>query len=423
MKPVRVNVVIVGGSIAGCTAALRLSQEGISSVIIERNPVTDHYKKLCTHFIQPHALRVVQDLGIDLLLDAQGVKQTKGAFCTTAGWINPDGPYCDDQSAGYGYAVERRILDPVMRKLVCEDPNIRVISGASYKHFETQEQKGGHQYVVSFTDCHGHENQISTKLLVAADGRKSVIAKQLGNHPTETPNDRAVCLAYFEGIERPQEQRCLFYFLEKDACFLYPLTGDRTLLSVCIEKERAAKWRNGDTAQAMMDYFKELPDVPSFDRAKCVSPVYGYKDYPNLMREPLKDGVPFIGDAAQSLDAMAGVGIGFALVGADLLVTCAAPALRNGSDMAAALDRYATSFHETFDGHVQGILADARIAKNPSSVQKFYRSVIESETLQRQYVAMTGRLISPTEFQKSYLAHLVASSKKQKATDAVSLVS
>ena len=49
------DVLIVGASIAGCTAATLFARHGLSVGLVERQTQTDAYKKVCTHFIQSSA--------------------------------------------------------------------------------------------------------------------------------------------------------------------------------------------------------------------------------------------------------------------------------------------------------------------------------------------------------------------------------
>src|SRR5207249_400534 len=101
------------------------------------------------------------------------------------------------------------------------------------------------------------------RLVVAADGRESQLARRLDNPTTRHANERAARFGYFAGIDVPPEHRSLFILHEREMAFVYPLVGGRTLLSLYIEKPRAERWRRSSEPMAeFLRFFGGLPDVP-----------------------------------------------------------------------------------------------------------------------------------------------------------------
>ena len=187
--------------------------------------------------------------------------------------------------------------------------------------------------------------------------------------------------------------------------FLYPLGGNRALLAAYVAKDLAAEWaRQGEQSARLLEFFTTFPEIPKLDRAQLESPVFGYPDYPNLVRKPVHAEAAFIGDAAISLDPMSGVGCAFAMVTADLLVEVTSQPLIEGGDLVAGLDRYSHRFGEVFSPHAQGIAADSLIAKSPATMDAVYGRIRGDASLQRAFIALTGRLITPAEFQRRFLA-------------------
>ncbi|MBZ9788512.1 hypothetical protein LB456_13735, partial [Psychroflexus sp. CAK57W] len=58
-----------------------------------------------------------------------------------------------------------------------------------------------------------------------------------------------------------------------------------------------------------------------------------------------------------------------------------------------------------------GIVADSLIAKQPAAQAALYRAVIADPALQRDYLALTGRLITPQAFQRAYFSAHVRSQR------------
>lgn len=80
------DAVIVGGGVAGGTAALLLRQRGCSVALLEKRPL-DYYKALCTHFIQPSAVPILRRVGLDHVLEPEASTRTKASFVTSEGVI------------------------------------------------------------------------------------------------------------------------------------------------------------------------------------------------------------------------------------------------------------------------------------------------------------------------------------------------
>src|SRR5438874_885394 len=116
MEPTTVDVAVVGGGIAGCSAAIRFSQLGHRVVVLEKKTVDERrYKRLCTHFIQPSAVPVLGTLGLDELAEPASSVRTKARFTTPGGVIDAPGGYVPDGANAHALNLERRVLDPALR--------------------------------------------------------------------------------------------------------------------------------------------------------------------------------------------------------------------------------------------------------------------------------------------------------------------
>ena len=65
-------MVVVGASIAGCTAAMLLGRAGARVALLERQTDAASYKTMCTHFIQPSATPTIERLGLAERIEAAG---------------------------------------------------------------------------------------------------------------------------------------------------------------------------------------------------------------------------------------------------------------------------------------------------------------------------------------------------------------
>ena len=99
------DVVVVGASIAGCTAARLLAQQGAEVTLVEKRPDLDAYKVVCTHYIQPSALP--GSLNEPVLPPVQlwigCVWQLLGQWCMVSDQLNAlagSGPSCGSAADG-----------------------------------------------------------------------------------------------------------------------------------------------------------------------------------------------------------------------------------------------------------------------------------------------------------------------------------
>src|SRR5256885_11921144 len=120
----RFDVVVVGASIAGCTAARLFALAGARVGLIERRPDPDAYRVVCTHQILSSAVPTIKRIGLAPLLEARGAVRTHlGAWSPFGGWMRfpTDGPH--------GYGVTRWTLDPILRELAASTPGVEFLPG------------------------------------------------------------------------------------------------------------------------------------------------------------------------------------------------------------------------------------------------------------------------------------------------------
>lgn len=395
----RLDVAVVGGSIAGLATAIRFSQMGHRTAVIEKKAMNDEaHKRLCTHFMQPNGVPLLAGLGVAHLREPAWSVTTKAVFVTPGGLIEGPEGYLPEQPDSYALNLERRVLDPALRAAAREQ-GVLFIDGVTVESIEEDD----FGWVL---ETHGEagSRHVEAQLVVAADGRRSTLAKELGN-PTEShPNERACLFGYFTGIDAPAGKRSIFIMNDHDLACVYPLIEGRTLLVLFAEKSRVADWHGQDERlRQFMNYFDELPEAPSMSRAEPRSELLGYSDYPALIREPVLKSIPFVGDAAMSLDPMSGVGCGFALSSADLLANSFAGRSLAKADLKVGLDDYRQRYAEVIGPHIKGICADAVISKNGAFRRKMFKTISGSPELSQKYLAITGRLLPPDEFNQELM--------------------
>ena len=399
----QLDVAVVGASISGCATAIRFSRMGHRVAVFDRKTLDEQYhKRLCTHFMQPDGPPELDRLGLAHLREPAWSVATKAVFVTPGGRIEGPGGYLPEQPESLALNLERRVLDPALRAAAREQG--AALFDATGVEAVTEDESG---WTIDTLGESG-ARRFRAKLLVAADGRMSRLAKDLGNTAAAHPNERACLFGYFSGIAAPEGNRSVFVMHERDLACTYPLVGGRTLLVLFAEKSRVEAWGGREERhREFVKYFDALPQGPSMAEAVPESELLGYTDYPSQVRQAVHGSVPFVGDAAVSLDPMSGVGCGFALVSANLLADAFEGRSLEPAEVKGALEDYLQRFADTIGPHVEGICADSLIAKNEAFRRKMFTAISGSPELTQKYLAITGRLVSPGGFHQDLMRALI----------------
>ena len=330
MSDARFDVVVVGASIAGCTAARLYAQRGARVALIEKRPASDAYKTVCTHFIQEPANATIERLGLAPVLDERGaLRNTIEVWTPYGGWIRqPAG------TAG-GYSVTRKTLDPLLRGLAAETPGVELLAGETAVDVLGNGRVGG----VEVEGRSRERRRLSARLVVAADGRDSQVARLARVPGRVRPHGRFFYWAYYEGLRLSSGQDAQMWMRDPDMAYAFPMEDDLTLVLAGPHKDRLPEFR-ADLEGAYARYIGALPDGPDLSAGQRVSKLIGKLDMPNVRRPAARPGIAFAGDAALASDPVWGVGCGWAFKSAEWLVDETADAVVGGGEVDEALERY-----------------------------------------------------------------------------------
>jgi menaquinone-9 beta-reductase len=379
------DVAIVGASTAGCTAARLFAQRGARVALIERRPAPDAYKTVCTHFIQSSATPTIERLGLAPLIEECGaVPNSIDLWTPVSGWIHAE----DDVPSGYN--ITRRRLDPILRKLAANTPGVELIAGWSAVGLLGEGRPAG----VAIEDRNHERRELGAKLVVAADGRDSKLARWAHVPGRVKPHGRFFYWGYWSGI-RPATTRSKMWLLDPDAAYTFPNEDDLTVVLLAPYRDRLSEFQ-ADLDGAYRRMVDSLPDGPDLDEATLESKLLGKLELPNVYRPAARPGIAFVGDAALAADPLWGVGCGWAFQSADWLVEEAAEALAGERcDLDAALERYRRVHRRRLLPHYLMIsdLASGRPI-NPFE-RRLYRAAARDIGVRRAFEQVGSRRRSP----------------------------
>jgi pimeloyl-ACP methyl ester carboxylesterase len=343
------DVVVVGASIGGCTAAVLMARHGARVALLDRRSGEGFYKTMCTHFIQPSATPTIERLGLAESIEAAGGVRNGLEVWSRYGWVRPK-PGPESPYPLYGYDIRREKLDPMIRGLAASTPGVDLMLGQTVTGLIGAP---GRPHGVRVSDRSRTESEIEARAVVAADGRDSHVARMAGVRGRVRPHDRFGYFAYYRDMPLVSGDRTLFWFLDPDVAYAFPQDDGLTLLATFQSKDRQS-WFRRDVETNFEDYFRGLPNAPDVDGAKRISKVMGKLEMPNVVRRAGVPGIAFAGDAAMAADPLWGVGCGWAFQSGEWLADELGPVLAAGADEAAvdgAIDRYRKRHRRELLGH------------------------------------------------------------------------
>lgn len=315
------DVVIVGAGPAGAVAATLLARAGARVRLLDRARFPRD--KLCGDTVNPGTLAALRRFGMAGTLDAKGLR-IDGMVVTGDG-VTIEGPYPDGL---HGRALARRELDSALIEQALAagaqfEPGVavrRALIGS------TAAQPTATGVVVT---ARGSERTLRSRVVIAADGRRSTIAFRLGlaRHP---PKPRRWAIgAYFENVPRAAA------FGEMHIRWgryigVAPLPGGVT--NVCLVRPLpSADGALRDAAALLRDELARDPLLANrFLDARMLAPPVVLGPLAVDYVGPSIHGLLLAGDAAGFVDPMTGDGLRFAVGGGELAAAAARQALEHG---------------------------------------------------------------------------------------------
>ena len=386
------DVVIAGAGIAGCTVARLFALEGLRVALVEHHANTDAFKQLCTHFIQASATPTMRRLGLDRLIEDAGALRNSIDIWTRYGWIGNVSPVDKSGEAVFGYNVQRRTLDPILRRLAIQTPGVTSFLGC---HVQRLVEQNGEVTGVELAGA--HSGVLLTRLAVGADGRNSPLATIAGVKPASSRNTRFGALATYRGVPLARGTCSQMWMRGPEIGYVFPNDDGVTVVTYLSTKDMFEQF-HASPRESLMRAVAGFPEAPDLSTATPTGQVLIVKDYPNLWRRPVVRNIAFAGDALMSVDFLPGVGCGFAFQTAEWLVDALAPALRGEGAVADALQSYARNASRKLRGHRFFIHDFARRRKFNVLKRLVFAAAAKDERASRHLHDFAARLIGPVKF-------------------------
>jgi len=322
----RWDAIVVGAGPAGSATALLLARAGARVLLLDRARFPR--EKPCSEYLSPESTRVLGRLGQDVLA---AVEAAAPAQLTGMKVVAPSGASVVGRFETFSFALPRTRFDTILLKAAAAS-GVEVREGVKVE--ELVYDSGAVAGVMA-------RETYRARVVVGADGLRSVVARRLGSVFTSPPH-RIAFTAHIAGAQGVNELGEM-HVGRLGYVGLGPIGDGVTTVALVLPLTEA---RRGD------NFFAELNRFPGvagrFDAGRVVRRVLATGPFARWSRRPVAKGggALLVGDAADFFDPFTGQGIYSALRGAEL----AAAAILDSFATGASLSRYARARRREFAG-------------------------------------------------------------------------
>jgi flavin-dependent dehydrogenase len=326
------DVVIVGGGPAGAALATALARRGHDVVVVERSP--EPRWRACGVFSSPASVNALRRLGLEDSILAMLARAIPAMRVETARGTRFRLTYGDDGSLlASAVAFDRPALDGALLELARA-------AGATIRQATTV--LGVRAGRIALRGPTG-EAEIETRLIVGADGIRSVVARSFGAVRSTWLGDR-VGLTFHVADPQPDQPRDARMILFRDGYVgLAPVPGGRVNVGIVLAGRRAAELMQSgpqETVRAVLAGIPPATDDPvEWPVAQPRDPIKGAAPIGHRVANRHGPGWLLVGDAAGFLDPFTGEGLHRALVSARLAAAAVDRHLGGDPDALPAYDR------------------------------------------------------------------------------------
>ncbi len=165
----RYDIVIVGGRVAGSSAAIELARAGYRVLLVERQAMPSD--TLSTHVLWPDGIAALDRLGVLERVLATGAPKAHG-FRLCHGEDSIATRLIPLDGYDYLFCVRRQYLDGILWEAAAHTPGVTALDQTSVTGIR---ERDGRVLGVDLGD-----RAIDADLVIGADGRGSIVARSVG---------------------------------------------------------------------------------------------------------------------------------------------------------------------------------------------------------------------------------------------------
>jgi len=316
------DVAVVGARIAGSVLAARLGAQGHRVLLLDKSRAGS--PTISTHFFRGAGLvSVLRSLDlVDPILASGAPRLVRQWSYSGGGSEGAEGDPQNPGDEGYCLSVRRETLDPLLVARAATEPSVEyrpetalvglVRNGSSVVGLDAEGPVG--------------PVRVNARLVVGADGRRSLVAREVGAaFEEQEKGHRSLYYRYVKGWTAPgggDPDAPEFSLIDDELGYVFPSDGGWTCIAVSVGAEQAGELK-GDLPNRFDALFARHGGfAPRLAACREATRIFGGPSGPNYVRTAAGPGWMLVGDAGQHQDPWTGVGM-------DLGATTAVAAARH----------------------------------------------------------------------------------------------
>ncbi|MFF0885029.1 NAD(P)/FAD-dependent oxidoreductase [Streptomyces sp. NPDC003456] len=374
------DVIVIGARCAGSPTAMLFARQGYRVLLLEKARFPQD--TLSSHYIHMQGMALLNRWGlIGRLRDAGCRPITRQSY--EGPGVRIEGFSLPVDGLTFTYAPRRYVLDPVLAEAAVE-AGVEFRQGCAVKDLVWEDDR---VVGVRYTTPGGTEATDRARLVVGADGMRSLVARRTGApHVIEHPRVTCTYYSYWAGVPAH------FELYERPGRWIgvIPTNDDLTLLMTYFPQDEYHDVRKGVEPFYLDTFRTTAPELyERMSAGERVEQLYGTGHQENYFRKAYGPGWVLVGDAVNHKDSITARGITEAFVQAQSLTDHIGERLHDDAALTAALRRYEDDLDGEALSHYQGALNVAEL-KPQGRVDMLRKLVGHQDHIDRYFSTLSG---------------------------------
>jgi flavin-dependent dehydrogenase len=332
------DVAIVGGGLAGCSAAIHLARQGMRVVLFESKTYPHH--KVCGEVLSPECAVLLDELGV-----GAPIQKLHPAYMDTVCVTAPDGTSWESRLPGPAIGVSRYALDHLLADHAAQtgvdlrpETTVTAVEGSLTETFRLAARSRSGQAI------------ISARAILSAHGKRGGLDRTLNRAFLRQPQPFIGLKAHFYGPPLPC--RIELHTFPGGYCGLSEIEDGKT--NACLLVREAAFRQAGDIDAFIAWMQRQNPRLGVWlSNARLVTEGwYSISQVPFVNKQAVENDVLMAGDAAGLIAPLAGNGMAMALRGGKLAAEHIGMFARNELTANDLRRRYAAAWKHEFQARL-----------------------------------------------------------------------
>lgn len=294
-----VDVAIVGGGLAGCSAAIHLAQQGLQVALFEAKSYPRH--KVCGEVLSPECADLLDELGV-----SNPIHRLQPAHMDTVFVTAPNGTSWETRLPGLAMGISRYALDHILAERAASlgvnvrtDTTVTGVQGSLTKSFR-----------LTVRSLSG-QDAFSARAVIASHGRRSTLDRAMNRAFLRQPQPFIGLKAHYYGPPLPC--RIELHTFHGGYCGLSEIEDGKT--NACLLVREAVFRQAGDVAAFVAWMQRQNPRLGTWlaNAGLATERWYSISQVPFVDKTIVENDVLMAGDAAGLIAPLAGNGMAMAL--------------------------------------------------------------------------------------------------------------